>query len=179
MNLTILYWLLVAVMLVGVVGAVIPGIPGSSLIAIAVVIWGAVHGFSDLSWALGVAIVVLLLSLGIDFLASYWGAKQAGASNWGQIGAIAGLVVGTLGLLPALPFGGPILGILFGPLLGAIVGEFLYRGELDLAPRTKQAFKAGVGIVVGSVIGRLIQGLLAIAAVVVFLVTTWPLGTGV
>ena len=164
----ILYWLLVALMVVGIIGAVVPGIPGTSLILIAIIIWGVVQGsFSSVSVPLVVAIGVLALSVGIDFLASYWGAKRAGASIWGQIGAIVGLVVGILGLLPALPFGGPLLGILLGPLLGAIVGEYLYRRDLKLA------FKAGVGIVVGSLVGNLIQGLLAIATVGVFLFTTW------
>lgn len=164
----ILYWLLVALMVVGIIGAVVPGIPGTSLILIAIVIWGAVQGsLGSVSVPLAVAISVLLLSVGIDFLATYWGARRAGASSWGQIGAIVGLVVGILGLLPALPFGGPLLGILLGPLLGAIVGEYLYRRDL------KVAFKAGVGIVVGSLVGNLIQGLLAIAVVGVFLFTTW------
>ncbi|MBW4576392.1 MAG: DUF456 family protein [Aphanothece sp. CMT-3BRIN-NPC111] len=178
MDMTIVYWLLVAVMVVGVIGAIIPGIPGSSLIVGAIIVWGAIYGFSSVSWALGVSVVVLLLSIGIDFLATYWGAQRAGASSWGQIGAIVGLTVGILGFLPALPFGGPLVGILLGPLMGAIAGEFLYRRELELTLRTKQALKAGVGIVVGSLVGRLIQGLLALAAVVVFLVTTWQLGTG-
>jgi hypothetical protein len=165
----ILYWLLVALMIVGIVGAVVPGIPGTSLILIAIVIWGVVQGsFSSVTVPLIVTITVLLLSIGIDFLATYWGAKRAGASMWGQIGAIVGLVLGILGFLPALPFGGPLLGILIGPLLGAIVGEYLYQRNFKLA------LKAGVGIVVGSLIGNLIQGLLAIAAVGVFLFTTLP-----
>lgn len=164
----ILYWLLVALMVVGIIGAVVPGIPGTSLILIAIAIWGAVQGsLSNVGVPLIIAIAVLVLNFGIDFLASYWGAKRAGASKWGQIGAIVGLVVGILGLLPALPFGGPLLGIILGPLLGAIVGEYIYRRDLKLA------FKAGVGIVVGSLVGNLIQGLLAIAVVGVFLFTTW------
>jgi hypothetical protein len=170
----ILYWLLLFLMLVGIVGAVVPGIPGSSLILIAIVVWGAVTGFSSLGVPLGVAILVLLLSIGIDFLATYWGAKQAGASKWGQIGAIAGLFIGIFGLLPALPIGGPLLGIIAGPLVGAIIGEFLYRRELELQPRAKLALKAGLGIVLGSLIGNLIQGVLAIATVVVFVFATWP-----
>jgi hypothetical protein len=36
------------------------------------------------------------------------------------------------------------------------------------------AVKAGIGITVGTVVGNLIQGVLAISAVVVFLLTTWP-----
>jgi uncharacterized protein len=165
----IIYGLLVALMLVGIVGAVVPAIPGSSLILIAIVIWGIVSSsFAAIKIPLIVTVIVLLLSVGVDFLASYLGAKQAGASKWGQIGAVVGFVLGILGFLPALPFGGPLLGMLIGPLLGAIIGEYLYRKELQ------PAIKAGIGIVVGSIVGNLLQGLLAIAAVVVFLVTTWP-----
>jgi uncharacterized protein len=167
---TILYWLLVAVMVVGVIGAVVPAIPGTSLIVAAIVIWGIVHGFSSVSIALPVAVVVLLVSMGVDFLATFWGAQRFGASKWGQIGAVVGLLLGFFGLLPALPFGGPLVGILFGPLIGAIVGEFIYRRDLKIA------VKAGLGIVVGSLVGNLIQGVLAIAALGVFLYTTWPFG---
>lgn len=165
---TLLYWLLVAVMGIGIVGAVVPGIPGTILILAAIVIWGVVHGFAGLEIPLIVATVAFLGNMGIDFLAAYLGAKQAGASKWGQIGAIIGLLLGVFGLLPVLPFGGPLLGLLLGPLLGAIIGEFLYRHDWRLAIR------AGFGIVVGSLIGNLIQGLLAVVVVVVFLVTTWP-----
>lgn len=164
----VLYWLLVALMVVGIVGAVVPGIPGTSLILVGIIAWGLIKGFASVGVALAVAIVVLISSIGIDFLASYWGAKKAGASNWGQVGAIVGLLLGFFGLLPALPFGGPLLGILIGPLLGAIVGEFIYCKDIKIA------VKAGVGIVVGSLIGNLIQGVLAIAVVVVFLFTTLP-----
>ncbi|MBD2099076.1 DUF456 family protein [Trichocoleus sp. FACHB-591] len=167
---TVLYWLLVAVMVLGVIGAVVPAIPGTSLIVAAIVIWGVIHGFSTVTVPLVVAIGVLVVSMGVDFLASFWGAQRFGASKWGQIGAVVGLLLGFFGLLPALPFGGPLLGILIGPLLGAIVGELIYRRDFVVA------VKAGIGIVVGSLIGNLIQGLLALGAVIVFLVTTWPLG---
>ncbi|MGL5083488.1 MAG: DUF456 domain-containing protein [Microcoleaceae cyanobacterium] len=170
----VLYWLLVLVMLVGIVGAVVPALPGSSLILGAVLIWGLVNGFTGLGWPVGVAIAVFLLSIGIEFLSSYVGAKQAGASHWGQIGAVIGFILGFFGMLPALPFGGPLLGMIIGPLIGAVIGEFLYRRNLAFGPRIKIAFQAGIGIIVGTLVGNLIEGALAIAAVVVFLVTTWP-----
>lgn len=174
MSITVLYWILIAVMLVGVVGAVVPGIPGPSLILGAILVWTVVLGFGNVSWPPLIAIfVILILSAGVELLATYWGAKQAGASKWGQIGALIGLGLGFFGLLPALPLGGPLLGILVGPLLGAIIGEFFYRRELPLGERTQQSVKAGVGVVVGSLIGNLIEGLLAIAAVAIFVWSTW------
>ena len=174
MSLTILYWLLIAVMLFGIVGAVVPGIPGSSLILVAILIWGLVTGFANVGVPIAVVLFVLILSTGVDFLAASWGAKRFGASKWGQIGAIAGLVIGFLGLLPALPFGGPLLGIFLGPILGAFIAEFITRRDLGIGARAKLAFKASIGIVVGSLIGNLVQGMLAVAAVVVFVVSTWP-----
>src|SRR4028118_1601707 len=174
MSITILYWVVIAVMLVGVVGAVVPGIPGPSLILVAILVWTIVQGF-NVSWVPLIAIfVILILSAGVELLATYWGAKQAGASKWGQIGALIGLGLGFFGLLPALPLGGPLIGILFGPLIGAFIGEFLYRRDLELGLRANQALKAGIGVVLGSLVGNLIEGLLAFVAVVIFVWSTWP-----
>ncbi|AFZ00055.1 DUF456 domain-containing protein [Calothrix sp. PCC 6303] len=168
MQTQVVYWILIAVMVIGIVGAVVPALPGTSLILAAIVIWGFVKGsWAAISTPLIVTGIVLLLSIGIDFLAGYIGAKKAGASKWGQIGAFVGLVVGFFGLLPALPFGGPLLGMLLGPLLGAIIAEYLFCRNWQVA------IKAGVGIVVGTLVGNLIQGLLAIACVIVFLFSTW------
>lgn len=169
-----LYIFLVILMIVGVIGAVVPAIPGSSLILISITIWGLVNGFSNVLAAFIVALVVFLLCLGIDFLSSYVGAKYAGASNWGQIGAIIGLILGIFGLLPAFLVGGPLIGILVGPFLGAVIGEFFYRKDLEFKNRIESSLKAGLGIVIGSVIGNIIQGLLALVPVIVFLFTTWP-----
>lgn len=178
MSTVVIYWLLVAVMLAGIVGSFVPNLPGGILIVIAIAIWGWLTGFSGVTWALGFAFVVVLLNIVTDIVATYVGAKQAGASKWGQTGAMIGLTLGIFGLLPALPFGGPLVGMLVGPLLGAFVGEFIYRKNLEFGPRIKLAFRSGIGIVVGSLVGNLIQGLLAFSAVVVFLVTTWPPGAG-
>jgi uncharacterized protein len=165
----IIYWLLVAVMVVGVIGSVVPALPGVALIIIAIIVWGAINGFATVAVSLGVAIAVFLLGIGVDFLATFWGAKKAGASRWGQIGAIVGLIAGVLGFLPALPVGGPILGLLIGPFLGAFIGELLHRRK------PIYALKAAVGVVVSTLVGNLIQGLMALATLIVFLVTTWPL----
>ncbi len=175
MNLTILYWVLIAVMLVGIIGALVPAIPGIGLIVIAILIWGIAAGFANVTWPLIVALVVAILSFGVEYLAAYWGNKQVGGSHWSQIGAFVGLILGFFGLLPALPFGGPLLGILVGPILGAFMGEFLYRQEMPLKERTKLSLKVCVAVVVGSIVGNLIKTLLALITVIIFVWNTWPL----
>ena len=179
MNLAILYWVLIGLMLVGVLGATLPGLPGTSLILMAMAVWCMVTNFAGIGWPVMILFVILVLSAAIEPLATYWGAKQVGASKWGQIGSFVGLGLGFLGFLPALLFGGPLLGILIGPVLGAFIGEFLYRSEWTLASRTNLALKASVGIIVGSQIGNLIEGLLALSTLIVFVFTTWPVVMGI
>jgi uncharacterized protein YqgC (DUF456 family) len=174
MNLTILYWLMLALMLVGVIGAIVPVLPGSTLILVAILIWGIATGFVGINLPLITIFVVLILSTVVEYLAVYLGAKRLGASKWSQIGAIAGMVLGFFGLLPALPLGGPLLGVLVGAIIGAFVGEFCYRTNLELNARFKQALKVSIGVIFGSLVGNIIEVFLAIVAVVVFVVSTWP-----
>jgi uncharacterized protein YqgC (DUF456 family) len=175
MDLTVLYWILIAVMLIGVLGTILPGIPGASLILVAILIWGFATQFAGLGWAVATISIILILSAGIELLGAYWGARRFGASKWGQIGSIVGMVTGFLGLLPALPLGGPLVGILVGAALGAFIGEFFYRRDLPMSDRVRQSAKASWGIIIGSVVGNVVEFILAIAAVIIFVWTTWPL----
>ncbi len=169
----VLYIALVALMLVGLVGAVVPALPGAGLIVAAVLIWTLATNMAIVNWALGTAVAAFVLSLFVSYLATYFGAKKVGASSWGQRGAVIGLIVGFLGLLPALPVGGPLVGMLFGTMLGAFVGEFSYRRELAIAPRLKLSSKVSLAVVASSLVGNVIEGLLALTAIAVFLLTTW------
>jgi uncharacterized protein YqgC (DUF456 family) len=82
-----------------------------------------------------------------------------------------------LGLLPALPVGGPLLGALLGPLLGASLGELL-APLLGAAPATaasgwlltlRRALLVGLAVVSGLLVSRLAQVLLAVLGVAGFL----------
>ena len=168
--------LLVLIMVGGVIGAMVPALPGITLVIGAMVLWGLVVGFGGLKWALAVAIAAFLLSLAVDYLAGILGAQRVGGSTWGQVGAFIGMFLGLLGLLPLLPTGIPLLGILLGTVLGAFLGEFLHRRDLNLGQRLQQSGKVGLAIVLGTLVGNLLQGILALVAVVVFLLTTWQIG---
>lgn len=173
MNLMVLYWILIAVMLVGVAGAVLPGVPGPSLILAAILVWCVVTKFAIPLLPLSLIFVALILSAVVEWLGSYWGAKRVGASKWAQYGMFGGMAVGFFGLLPALPIGGPIAGILLGGLLGGFIGEYLYQRNLPTSDRLKTAGKVSFGIGFGALIGNLIEVVLAIVAVGVFVWSTW------
>ncbi|HHP7245668.1 MAG TPA: DUF456 domain-containing protein [Elainellaceae cyanobacterium] len=175
MDLTLLYWILVAVMVIGAVGELIPGTPGASLILGSILVWAIATQFTGIGWSIIIVFTILVLSAIVEFLAAYWGAKQFGATKWGQFGAIIGLVVGALGLLPALPIGGPILGVLIGPFIGAFLGEYLSRRSVEGESKFRTALKASVGTVFGTILGNIVDGLLAILAVVVFVISTYPI----
>ena len=173
-GLIILYWVLLVIMVAGIVGAFIPAFPGIGLIVAAIAVWGAIAGFSKAIYiALGIAIAIFAVTTAIDYLAGYIGAKKVGASNWGQIGAVIGMILGLLGLLPALPVGGPIFGLLFGSMIGAFIGEMLHRRDLALVARCKLGAKVSLAIVVSSLIGNVIAGVLSVIATIVFVVATW------
>jgi uncharacterized protein len=175
---TLIYIALLLASLIGVVGAVVPVMPGPTLILGASIVAGILYKWDNTSVTIIVSSVVFIMCFAIEQLSGIWGAQKAGASHWGQIGSIVGLFLGFFGLLPALPVGGPLVGLFFGPFIGAVVGELLYPRQAPLGERVTISFKAGVGIVLGSVIGLLLQGLLSLVAAIVFAVTTWHLGFG-
>jgi uncharacterized protein len=174
MSLTLLYWILVALMLIGVVGTVIPGIPGVSLILASILVWSIAIKFAGVGWSFVVIFVILILSALANYLAVYLGSKQVNASKWAQFGAIAGIVFGFLGLLPIIFVGGPLFGVFFGAILGGFIGEFLYRTNLDFNARIKQAAKVSLGMVVGLLFGNIVEAFLAAIAVAIFIFSTFP-----
>ena len=173
MDITTIYWIVLALMGVGVIGAIIPGFPGSSIILVAILIWSVATNFAGIGLPLIFIFAVLIISALIEYLAVYWGAKQSGASKWSQYGAVVGMVLGFIGLLPALPLGGPLFGVLFGAILGAFVGEYFYRSDLSSDARLRQSLKASAGVVIASLIGNVIEALLAALAVAIFIYSTW------
>lgn len=109
------------VMAVGLVGAVVPILPGSWLIWLAAIGYGLAQGalgqaFFD-GWIGGIAIVVLTLlaiaDLVLEYVVTHSIAHQEGVSSWSTA---ASIVLGLVGL----PFFPP-----FGSLIGAVGGLFL------------------------------------------------------
>src|ERR687898_1013454 len=88
-------WITRIVMLVGLVGSVLPGLPGVPLIFISALVYAIVTDFEVVS---GLTIALLgvfaAIALVLDFVATAYGARRFGASNWGTAGGAIGGVVG-------------------------------------------------------------------------------------
>jgi uncharacterized protein YqgC (DUF456 family) len=153
----VFWWLFaVVVMALGLIGTVIPILPGTTIILAAAVIHRVVLG-ADRSLGMSALIGMLALTLVtyvIDAAAGYMGAKRFGATRWGLIGCAAGALIG-------LFFGLP--GLFVGPVVGAIAGE-LIAGK-----RIMKAGRAGWGTFLGSLAGMIAKLFIGLIMIVIFL----------
>lgn len=149
--------------LVGLLGTVLPALPGTALIFLVALGYGWLTGFAKAPpaflWTLG---GLALLSQVVDWGAGALGSRLGGASPKAMIGAAAGALVGVIVLGP--------LGIVFGPVLGALVVE-LARGR-GLA----SAGRAGLGAGVGALVGLLVQALIGLVMAVLFWMQLFGVG---
>ena len=128
---------------VGLIGAVIPALPGIPLIfgGIWLIAWNDRYRHLGRWWLLGIA-VIGGVGLVVDLLAGVLGAKHVAASRQAVWGALLGTVIG-------LFFGLP--GLLLGPFLGAVAGE-LAAGNSVL-----RSAHVGVGTWIGLLFGTLVK----------------------
>ncbi|MEY2486574.1 MAG: uncharacterized protein QOH39_2222 [Verrucomicrobiota bacterium] len=155
-----LFWWLVAIVLfaVGLIGTVLPFIPGTTIILAGAIIHRLMLG-PEKSVGLGIIAILVLLTLAshaLDFLGSYFGAKYFGATKWGMFGAVVGALIG-------LFFGIP--GLLAGPVIGALAGEFI------AGKRLVEAGRAGWGSLLGNLAGMIGKLAIALAMIVIFLMS--------
>jgi uncharacterized protein YqgC (DUF456 family) len=154
------YYLIAALLVVvGLVGTVLPALPGLPLVFAGMLLAAWAGGFEQVGVAtVAVLGVLTLLSLAIDFWATAHGARRVGASRLAIIGAIVGTFAGLLF--------GPI-GIFVGPFAGALVGELLHGRKLAPA-QLGQATKVGFGTWMGIVFGVVLKLTLAFAMIGLF-----------
>ena len=154
-----LFWwsLTLVLMAVGLVGTVLPVLPGTAVIFAAAVIHRIMMGpEKSIGWfSICLLLVLTLASFAIDSAGGLFGARRFGATRWGLLGASAGTIVG---LFLGLP------GLLLGPVLGALAGEII--GGKQLVP----AGRAGWGALLGYVAALLGKLLIALAMVSWFLI---------
>ncbi len=166
------WWAALVIQVAAIPGTLLPVLPGLALLPLGAGLWLWAVGWSAGWPAFGLAWLLLVLGWGAEALGLVLGPARLQATRWAYLGAGAGLVVGLLGLLPALPAGGPLVGALVGPLLGASLGELLTAptslGPLGLL-RLRRSLLVGLAVVAGMLVSRLAQALLAVVGVIGFL----------
>jgi len=135
-------------LIIGLVGAIIPMIPGPplSFLGLLVLQWSGYGGFSNIFlWVWGVITVTVTV---MDYILPSMMAKRFGGSRAAAIGSFIGLLAGL--------FIYPPWGLIFGPFLGAFIGELLHNRANGL-----KALKVALGAFLAFIVGtgaKLITG---------------------
>ena len=153
------YALVGLLMIVGLVGSVVPALPGVVLIFAGTLLHAVVTGFDPFGpGRLAVRGLLPVDAYGLDHVAGALGVKKFGGSRWAMAGAIAGALVG-------LFFGLP--GLLLGPLVGSLGAEYAYTRQL------KTSTRAALGTVVGLLVGAVAKVGIGLAMIALFFFWVW------
>lgn len=149
----------IALILLGLVGCILPVIPGPPLAWLGLLL-AKFTSFSSLDWVTitvlaGVTLIVTLL----DYLFPAWIAKKMGGSNWGAWGTIIGLFVGVVFLGP--------FGAVVGPFVGALVGEMVRKQPESNAKNNP--WLSAVGSFLGFMLGVGVK-LITVGVIIYFLI---------
>ena len=148
----VLIILAIILLFAGLLGCVLPAIPGPPLsyVALLLVQW-AWKPFGTTT--LIVFAVVTLVVTVLDYVIPVWGAKVFGATKQGIYGSIIGMLVGTF-LTP--------VGMITGLLAGAILGD-MYAGK-----KLSDAIGSGLGTFLGTMAGMAVK--LVVSGIITFMV---------
>ncbi len=134
---TAFLWILaVALIVVGIAGTVLPALPGTILVFAGILLGAWIDDFARIPvWLVVVFGVLTALAWAVDYFAAIAGAKKVGASRLALIGAAIGTLAGI--------FTG-LWGLLFMPLAGAAIGEFIAQRDWNRAGRVGIATWSGL-----------------------------------
>ena len=140
----------VLVIIIGFIGDIIPGIPGTPVSYLALLLLHWTDRITYSASFLAITGVICSVITVLDYVVPVWGTKKFGGTKAGTRGSTIGLIVGIL-VLPMLgivlgPFG--LIGILGGPFVGAYIGEKMGGTPDDKAWRS--AFGSFIGFLAGT-----------------------------
>lgn len=141
---------------VGLVGILVPLVPGTVLVFGAILVWALIER-STAAWVtLGIVAALLAATLLVKYL---WPMRRMKSADVGTLSLVAGAVLGIIGFFVV-----PVLGLVIGFVLGVYLAELAKRRDQRVAwTSTVHAIK-GVALSVGV---ELAGGLLATVAWVV------------
>lgn len=134
----LLLTLAIVFMIIGIIGCLVPVLPGPPLSFIGILI---LHFTKFAEFRINLLIILGLIAIIVaifDYVVPIWGTKKFGGTKYGIRGATVGLLVGL--------FLGPA-GIIIGPFIGAVIGELIYKDDF------RYAMRAGFGSLIGFMAG--------------------------
>lgn len=140
--------------LVGIIGCIVPGLPGVPLAYAGLWIAQATERI-DFSWQMLLVwgIVTIVVSI-LDYVVPAWGTKQFGGTKYGVWGS-------TIGVFAGMFFGA--LGVIIGPLVGAVLGELI--GGKEVAEALRAGWGSFIGLLFGTILKLVSCGLMAVALI--------------
>lgn len=155
-----IWTVVILMMLAGLVGSVVPMLPGTTLIFVGALLQKWLLG-GTISWTAVIWIGVLwLFSVAADMVCTLIGTRLFGGGKWGMAGASGGALAGMFISLPAL---------LLGTIFGAVLAEKFGAKRPD-----RDAFKAGLGAALGFLAGTIVRLAIALVMVAIYAVAVWP-----
>ena len=146
--------LALCLLVAGLLGCILPVIPGPPLSYVALLILQITRFASfSVKFLLITAAITVIITL-LDYFLPVWGTKKFGGSRAGTIGSIAGLLLGL--------FFAP-LGIIIGPFAGAVAGELITGRDKN------SALRSGFGSFIGFVVGVAMKFAICIALTYYFI----------
>jgi uncharacterized protein YqgC (DUF456 family) len=131
-------------LIIGIVGCFIPGLAGPPFSFLALILLSIAKRWEPFSPSFLIAMAALTIVVtALDYIVPAAGAKKYGASKFGFWGAVIGMIIGIIYIPP--------LGMIIGAFIGAFVGELL------IGKQSSAALKAGWGVFVGVMIGILLK----------------------
>lgn len=165
------YLLLIALQFTGLSLTVL-GLPGLWLMVAALIAYAWLTTMGHyIGWTTLIIILALALTAEVlEFYVGSAGAKKAGASRRGMIGALVGALIG--GFLFTIPV--PILGTIFGVCAGAFVGAALV--EMGIVGDPAHARRVGWGAAKGRFLGILLKLAFGLLMLIYTLIAALPIG---
>ena len=129
-------------LITGLMGCILPFLPGPPFADLGLVLLHFTDKVQYTTTQLIVWLLIVLVVQVLDYFTPMLGSKYSGGSRWGNWGCIIGTLIGLL----FLPWG-----VIFGPFLGAVLGELLGNKEFS------QALRSGVGSLIGFLLGTFLK----------------------
>lgn len=134
----------IVLVLLGLVGALVPGIAGPPFSFLGLLAVSFVEGVAYSTEFLVIMGIIAAVVFALDYVVPSWGTKRFGGSKAGVRGSMIGLI---LGLLFTFIFPVGFIVVLIGPFVGA------YIGEKSVGTDDQKAWKAAFGSFVGFLLG--------------------------